>query len=190
MRFIQNAKRTVTLAGSLAAVGNSIVTSLATATTPTVLNGAGLTGTTGGVLQLSQNVTVTTTSSATTYDTTDPIVVKGTDINGQLITENLLLTMAGGGETVTGKLAFFTITEIDIPAQVTTSGAFTFGSKNYFPGAEVFEIRVKTAGSLHMEYQNLSTDTLSALAGDRLPYSPIKIFSDSTAQDVTLAFEI
>ncbi len=184
---IQYAGRTVTLAGSLAAVTNSIVTSLATAVIPAVLTGAGLTGANAGTLSIPQNVSVTTTTHTASYVLT-PIVVTGTDINGSVITENLTLTLVNGNETIVGSKAFSTVTSISIPAQNDALGTFIFGTKNYFPGSVVLEVRVKTAGTLHVGYNGGFTDTLSALAGDRLPYCISKIFADSTAQDVTLAF--
>jgi len=181
------AGRTATLAGSLAAVTNSIVTSLATTASPVVLSGAGLTGANAGTLVVPQNVTVTTAVHASSYVLT-PIVVTGTDVNGSVMTENLSLTLVNGGETISGSKAFYTITSISLPAQVDTLGSWTFGTKNYYPGALVLEIRVKTAGTLHVAYNGGFTDTVTALAGDRLPYAVTKIFSDSTAQDITFAY--
>lgn len=78
-------------------------------------------------IDLPMNVSVTTTTDAATYNTTDPIVVTGTNFYGEVITESLLLTEAGGNETIVGTKGFATVVSIAVPAQLTTDGAFTFG---------------------------------------------------------------
>lgn len=184
-----NAKRTVTLAGAIAS-SNAIKTSIATSTSVQTYSGAGLTGTlAGGPYSVGRTVSVTTTSSSTTYNTTNAIVVTGKDVNGNVITDNLLLTQSGGNETIVSTKSFASVTSIAVPAQLGTGGAFVFGVYDVAPGTEILEIRIKTAGTLVMTYHDGSSDTLSALAGDRLPYSPTKISGTSTAQDVTLAFK-
>jgi hypothetical protein len=76
-------------------------------------------------------VSVTTSSSAATYNTTDPITVEGYSwLDGRYLVESLTLTAAGGGETISGTVMFDSAKpiKINVPAQTTTSGAFTFGT--------------------------------------------------------------
>src|ERR1700690_727175 len=94
--------RTVTLAGSLAASTNSIVTTLASSQSPVDLAGTDFTGANAGTFKLPQNVSVTTSANDLTYNVTNPIVVTGTDINGTVVSENLALTAVSGGEKITG----------------------------------------------------------------------------------------
>lgn len=114
------------------ASANSLVTSRATAVAPAVLTGASFTGTLGpGPVVMAKtdprNVSVTTSVHAASYILSAPIVVQGLDINSNAMTESLTLTQSGGGETVSGRLFFATITEIDIPAMADALGSFTFG---------------------------------------------------------------
>lgn len=108
---------------------DGIKTSAATSASPQnfavgALNGALISS--GRLLPGPRSVTVTTTTSAATYNTTDPIVITGTR-GGRTVTESLSLTQAGGNETVRGSQAFDTITSIAIPAQSGTGGTFQFG---------------------------------------------------------------
>ena len=109
---------------------DGIKTAIATATSAqtydgTDLNGAALTGN-QYLTRTPRTVTVTTASSAGSYTTASPIVVTGRR-NGQVVTDDLTLTTADGGETVRGDQVFDEITEIAVPAQNDTSGQFEWG---------------------------------------------------------------
>lgn len=145
---------------------------------------------------LPRTISVTSTSSAASY-TTGNIVITGTDVFGNTITETLNLTATGGGETVKGKLGFVTVTQIDIPAMGNTSGNLSFGYADVMCPNPPRQIRVGTAGSgaLHVGYGYSATsgalvqDTIVACtAGERFDITPRIIYADSTVQDVTLFF--
>lgn len=116
---------------------DAIKLSVATAVTPVTFTVDDFDGSLGGAIsengtdqKYPRNVTVTTTVRTATYDIVDPIVVTGTNQDGTTITENLALTQVDGGETVTGSIFFSSITTIEVPAQTTALGAFTFGVAN------------------------------------------------------------
>src|SRR5574337_1095199 len=107
---------------------DAIKTSVATVASAVSYSGAALNGAVGaGAITPTKTISVTSSVSAATYNTTDPIVITGTNERGEVITDSLLLTAAGGNETIGGKHAFKTVTKIDVPAQLGTGGAFTFG---------------------------------------------------------------
>jgi hypothetical protein len=101
--------------------------------TPTVITtyaGAALNGLVGGgTVNAARPVTVTTTAgSLATYNTTDPIVITGTLPTGQTgWTENLYLTLPLGGETISSGWNFASVQSIKVPAQLLTTGSWTFG---------------------------------------------------------------
>jgi len=104
---------------------DAIVTSIASAASETVLEGAALDGAVGeGVMSPPRNVTITTTSNADI----DAVaaVVEGTDISGDAQTDTITLT-DGGGATDAGTKAFATVTKVTIPAQSGTGGALEVG---------------------------------------------------------------
>lgn len=103
--------------------------SVGTETTPQSYSGAQLDGAAvddGIFVKLARTVTVTSSVATGAYDTNDPIVVTGRR-GGSVITEELQLTDADGGETIRGVLAFDRIDSIDVPAQTLDTGALEFG---------------------------------------------------------------
>ncbi len=113
--------------GTLAVDDDAVIVEFATSTGADTRNGAELDGVLGGTLNPPRNVTVTTTADASTYNTTDPIVISGTDVAGTSITENVTLTNANGGETKTGTKVFATVTSVVFPAMLTTNGGIRVG---------------------------------------------------------------
>ena len=177
------------------AVANAIVTSTASAITVTTLTPAsGFASTTSGIFGLvRRNVTVTTAAHAASYKTGagSAIVVTGTDVNGAVQTESLLLTQAGGNETVAGLLDFATVTKIVIPGQNDALGAFTFGVQDIF--CQCRDVAVGTSGTLVVKYQYKDTlDTIPAEAiahwGSKQSIQPSRIYSTSTATNIVLLF--
>lgn len=72
---------------------------------------------------------VTSSTSAATYNTTDPIIFTGTR-GGQVATVSLTLTQAGGNETVIAAATdepLDTLTSISVPAQLQEGGTIAFG---------------------------------------------------------------
>lgn len=112
-----------------AADADGIVTSLATAATATSLTGSALDGVQGGgEMSPARNVTITATSHAD-FDLTTWLV-RGLDEEGRP-QEEVFVMPNGGNTTLTGVKLFRTVTEVYVPAQSGTGGAYTvgFGSK-------------------------------------------------------------
>lgn len=114
--------------GSTWVSANAIKLSIATALAKQEYSGAALNGAIGAAL-IAPECLITATSSAfaATYNTTDPILVDGLTVDGKAVQAKIFLTLAGGGETRQSDIALAYVTKITVPAQLTTSGAFTFG---------------------------------------------------------------
>jgi hypothetical protein len=117
-------------------------------------------------------VSVTTSASGATYNTTDGIVFAGKR-GGVDVSETLMLTDAAGNETIVGNQAFDQITSITVPAQLGGGGAFTFGVSGI--AARLDEagdaipyraIRAGAAGNARIGYQVGAADTLPMGAGE------------------------
>jgi len=114
------------MAAPPAASNTALMTSTTTATTATVVTGAAFTGALGPgpvTPAYPRNVTVTATAGSSSY--AGSVTVKGTSMHGLPQTETIVITAS---TTVAGKKAFATITEVDIPAQLNTSGAISLGT--------------------------------------------------------------
>lgn len=112
-----------------AADADGIVESLATAATATSLTGSSLDGVVGAEEMFPpRNVTITATSHAN-FDLSTWIV-RGLDENG-LPQEELFVMPDAGNTTLVGNKFFSSVTEVYVPAQAGTGGAYTvgFGSK-------------------------------------------------------------
>jgi len=104
---------------------DAIKTSIASSASPVSYSGAALNGVIGaGAISPPRNITITTTTHADIDAVV--VVVTGTDINGDALTENITLT-DGGGVTDAGLKAFASVEQVDIPAQGGTGGALTIG---------------------------------------------------------------
>lgn len=102
----------------------------ATPLAPTVYSGVALNGLVGGgTVNAARPVTVTTVAgSLPTFNTTDPIVITGTLPTGQTgWTESLYLTLPLGGETISGGWNLASVQSIAVPAQLLSTGSWTFG---------------------------------------------------------------
>jgi hypothetical protein len=104
---------------------NAIKLSIASAASIQTYTGAALDGVVG-LLAMSppRNITITTTTHAD-IDAVG-VVITGKDVNGDDITETILLTN-GGGVTDVGAKAFAKVTSIVVPAQTGINGALEFG---------------------------------------------------------------
>lgn len=157
------------------------------------LNGVVTAGAVRTVKGISMTVSVTTSVQAATYQTgaSYPIVFTGT-YAGKAQTESLLLTNAGGGETIEGTKPFDTVTSIAVPQQLTAAGAFTFGVVD--PCVSDFEIdairsvRCAAAGNLVCVRQDGVTVTTAFTAGETHPIEPARI--DVSASDAIWALTI
>jgi hypothetical protein len=112
-----------------AADADGIVASRATAATATSITGSGLDGAVGADEMFPpRNITITATSNAN-FDLSTWIV-RGLDEEGRP-QEELFVMPDAGNTTLTGSKFFSTVTEVYVPAQSGTGGAYTvgFGSK-------------------------------------------------------------
>lgn len=134
---------------------------------------------------------VSTTTDAATYNTTDPIVVTGT-YGGEDVTEEIMLTQAGGNETVIGNQPFDSISQIDVPAQLTTDGAFTFGvsgiaaKKKYGKIHPFRQVRAIGAGNLKLGFTGGFTDTLVLADAEKDQVEPLRVYAVGTTCGVRL----
>lgn len=107
---------------------DGIVTTFATSTSLVTKSGAGLNGVVGAtVMDPPRNIVITTAAASAAYNTTDPIVITGTDVFGNVLTESRTPLNANGNEDLVGLKCFRTITSIAFPAQLTTGGSFKVG---------------------------------------------------------------
>lgn len=169
---------------------DGIKTTVATSLTAATYSGAALNGALANpgpaVIDLPMNVSVTTTSDAATYNTTSPIVVTGTDFDGNTITDSLLLTQANGNETISGTKGFATVVSIAVPAQLTVDGAFTFGVLDTVLTTPLGRARrcenghASTAGNLAIIDDGGKASTVPLAAGGQLDAFVQKIVWAST----------
>jgi len=104
---------------------DGIIATIVSASTAQTISGASLDGVVGGGEMFPpRNVTLTLSSHAN-WDATVATVI-GTDEDGRVIQENLLIP-DGGNATVTGVRHFRTVTSLYIPAQAGTAGTATMG---------------------------------------------------------------
>jgi hypothetical protein len=192
---IRPSPRTLSVTGSLTSA-TAVHASIAGAASPQVVTTALTNPVPAATIQANKSpigriVTVTTSTSAASYNVGagNALTVKGADANGVAISDTLTLTAAGGNETVATSKAFVTVTEIDIPTQPNTSGAFTFGVSDLVFSDPPREIRAAGTGALGLTFADGGTDTIPlVLAGDRLSYAPTKINAATTTISAGLTF--
>jgi hypothetical protein len=180
---------------------DGIKTSVGTETTAQTYTGADLDGANanpgpalpapGGYADLTQYPSVTTTTQANAYNTTDPIVFVGT-FGGIAVERSALLTAAGGNETIVADGPIEQVSEVRVPAQLLDTGTFTFGLSGIGPfgraRGEIVQsepwrtMQCTVAGTLHVQYAGGYDDTIPASAGESYPSEPIRIYADSTAE--------
>lgn len=178
------AKKSITFSGALAVV-NAIKTSIATAATPQVYTAGALNGSIGtATMSAPRRITATLAAHAASYVNGSTITIKGLNSAGASVSEVLTIAGTGGGTTLT-TVGFFTqVTEIDVDAQADALGSFQFGTSDASVNSR--SLRVGTAGNLHVQYGDGSTDTiLNVAVGEVVPAMAAVIFGDSTAQGIT-----
>lgn len=170
---------------SAIAVANALVTSV-----PTSVGVASQTLTAAAAeIDLPALVTVTTSASVGTYKVGagNPIVVTGTNYVGVVITDSLLLTATGGGETVSSTKAFQSVTSITTPGQNDAGGLWTFGVGDVVLPQPCAAVRAKVAGTLSVVYPDGRADAaLDIGAIQTLPVSVTTIKSGSTGFPLTV----
>lgn len=108
---------------------DGLKTSIATSTSAHTYSGAALNGALAGTtFDPPRRVTVTRTSAAGAYTTTD-ITATGTDADAAALSADMTPPDANGGDTLQthGWERFATVTSFDVPAQASTAGALTLG---------------------------------------------------------------
>ena len=162
--------------------------SIATATsaqeyTGVALNGAYLQSNTS--LNLPRRVTLTSSSSAGSYNTTDPHVVTGTRA-GAVVTENLTLTDGDGNETIRGTQIFDTITSLGTPEHNDTNGALSWGVGDVCAHQGMgIALKPHASGYLHVEYSDSSNDDIPVTSGVYENIAATAVLSDQTLTNPT-----
>lgn len=193
------AKRRVVLTNL--GVGNSIVTSIATSTSPVTFQTSGLTGAIGASdcdsanahrgARLLYTLTVTTASHSASYKTgaNNAIVVTYLDEYGATQTGNLLLTATNGGETINSTFTFASIVSIVVPGQNDTSGAWTFGTGDawFLPFAQ--SVRFGSAANINMAFADGTNVVCAGAAAELAEVQLSKIlFTSTTATPIYVGF--
>jgi hypothetical protein len=169
---------------------DAIKTSIATSTSTAQYTGAALNGALGAsAIRFPQCVSVTTSSSVGSYNTSDPIVFTGTDKDGGTITASLTLTQADGNETIVDSAlqGFASVTQIDVPAQVDTNGAFEFGVRDVVLDPPAQYLVAGANGNAKIVDQDGNADTMAMIAGYPTPPMAIARVSGEAA---TTAFPL
>jgi hypothetical protein len=187
---INSSRRTITLPAGALNDADGLVESLATSATAVELDASDFDGalvTTDGTLWahgVARTVTVTLSSSAGSYNDEDPIVVTGKR-GGTIVTEEFLPPTANGNVTLRGSQAFDRVTSIAIPAQVDTSGAFTFGAGDLCaPAGDSFHaltVRDEAGGQLNVQYgegEDAPTDSFPVSGFALEPCAPTRVLTD------------
>ena len=189
------ATSSVSFSGTTIAVVNSIKQSIATSASPASYSGAALDGGSANpgpavfgtaTSGCGRRVTATLASHASSYVLNSTITITGTDYLGNAQTDVLTIPGTGGGVTLTSTKFFRSVSQLDIQAQADGLGSFQFGMSDALVSAR--ELRVGTAGDLHVQYSDGHTDTITKVqAGEHVPGMIQIIFGDNktTAQDIT-----
>ena len=192
-------KRSTTFANA-AALADADAFKTLVATDPTGANtysGADLDGilanpgpVTETMMRIPRFPSVTTTVDAATYNTTDPIVCTGTR-DGEVATVELLLTAAGGGETIVGDEPLDTLVSIYVPTQLQNIGEFTFGFSGV--GARIkhgmtqrLAFKGLADGTVTVGYEDGLTDGIVVTSGLVEAASPYRIYAFGTTVGVTV----
>jgi len=188
-------KQTFTRAAGTIADLDGIKTSAATSTSPVVFSGGQLAGADMARMNAGtappRSISVTTSAQASQYATGagNPIRITGT-FKGASQSEDLLLTLANGGETIRGSKLFDTVTQIDVPAQLGTSGAMQFGTEDIGApeGKHFGGVRGYGTGNLKVRYnEDPNTDDTLPFTADRLEtILASRIIANGTSVGVTV----
>jgi len=158
----------------------------ATAIVPQAFVAGDCNGVEGATFDPPRTVSVTTTGSAATYNTADPIVVTGTR-RGVAVAASLLLTAAGGGETIGSTQEFDAVTGIAVPAQLGAGGTLAFGVEDICAPSGTFQaVRTHGAGNVALRYPGAFTDTIPVTAQAQLDVAAERVLGVGTTVGVTV----
>lgn len=190
------AHRTVSIAAADLNDTDAVLTALASDNTPASLalsdlDGAGIVDqTVGGLQPLPRTLTVSTTASAATYNTSDPIVIRGRR-GGKEVFEEFLLTDAGGNETIRGKQAFDTVIgnadgdpAVFVPLQLDAGGDISIGFGDICcPLGQLFAgVELHALGTLNVQYgdgDGSPVDAKPCAAHQFNPMAPSRVLTDA-----------
>lgn len=188
-----SATRTVSVSTAELNDVDGIIAAFATSTSPVVKSGAGLNGAALDANKvfkpLPRAVTITTGTQAATYNTSDPIVVTGRR-GAEPTTEELMLTLAGGNETVRGTKAFDRIDSIGFPAQLGGGGQFEVGVGDVCGHAGdklCFLLRATAIGYVRVRYDadGVHEHSLPVVADKDEWVAPLRVIADQAAGNPT-----
>lgn len=131
-------------------------------------------------------VTITTGASIGTYNTTDPILITGTNEDGAVQTESVYLTAVNGNETITSTLGSLTVVSLRFPAQLDALGAIIIGSGNARLTRVARLVRAGSIGTIVPVYDDGSTDSLPCQLAEKHDIFLRELSSTSTAWPITL----
>ena len=107
---------------------DALRTAAATSTSIQTITGAGFTGALAGDgVHAARPISITTTAAVGAYNTTDPIVLTFLLADGREHSEDVYLTNANGGETISGIWPAALETSVVLPAMLTTTGTIAIG---------------------------------------------------------------
>lgn len=197
MSYIAERRSTTFATSAALADVDAFKTAAATPTSAVTYSGADLDGAlanpgpvTDAMMRVARFPSVTSSAQASTYNTTDAIVLTGTR-GGVTATVSLLLTAAGGDETIIGTDPLDTLTSIYVPAQLGGSGALAFGfsgvacplRRGIFRPMPFIPLG---AGSVRIGWHDGVSDTLAVLQNVDPHVSPFRIYADTTDVGVTV----
>ena len=169
-----------------AAASTAIKTTVASATTVEVFEGAALNGSVGGgVMSPPRNLTITQNANAD-IDAVD-VVIEGLDINGDVITDTITMT-DGGGATDSGSKAFASVVRITVPAQSGTAGTFAFGFGPLMGLSQPIKSRAGLAALSHEIALGVVVTT--GTVADATVGAPNGTYSPATAQNASNDYAI
>ena len=165
-----SAYRTKTFSAAQLEVTDALKAATATAVATSAFTSGDLVVST---LDLPRSTTLTRSLSTGSY-TLDPYTITGRR-GGSVATELITPATADGGDTLSGLVIFDGITTIDVPGQVNTSGAHSFGVQDIgAPKGDAFSgIELHADGDLSVQYGEGSgapTDVIPVLIANRAYY--------------------
>lgn len=161
------ASRTFSFAASAVTDADGVLTARATLTTAESLTAGDLNGAVmlaGGALAPSRSLTITRALATGAY-TTDPVVITGRR-GGSVQTFTYTPPDADGGDTAHSGVLFDALSAVAFPAQQTTGGSWTVGTRDLAAqaGEKLRGFKLVAAGLVTVAYDEAATlvDTLDA----------------------------
>lgn len=145
-----------------------------------------------GTMSPPRNVTVTTSAVTGAYNTTDPIVVTGLDVDGNALTDELALTAANGDEVVAGDACFAQVTSIAIPIQTLATSEFLFGFGAALGLSKKAAVRAGAVNAIAEIHPagNAGAFGLPAAAAPNGSYTPDSGIAPNGVRDYAVTYEV